>query len=411
MLGHPPDNQDEDVLKGVYDALKDPSKTETTNAELKSHGLTETILKAEGRGAKIAETIAAIANRGEPFGYVVCEHSGSNTENCIDPAKLDDIICRTVHPRVLVTLQRRRLNDNDVDFVIIRKSQNRPHIVRHKDNRFMVPLRGVGNNSTAARTELDLMYQERMVDQFRNAFPMMKIGEQDELGAYLDTIGYGLEKIDRPQYSLVVAPSTVPKPVINHNSLFGDDSIKHELYSKLVIGTINTNLQDYQFWFALNGFLNYAEGEDYLEIGQRYGNGGFRNAARIYDTGTVTYNSLIPTRFFEEGGYAYLPGWLDKYLAPTLIFASLCADHFSIPASEYSIRLALQNAQEVKVAVAPTFDAVGEQPTLYPMKEPSPFALVPKRKPITTTRAGLTQDLPGLLESIVRGINTLYPIR
>jgi hypothetical protein len=328
----------------------------------------------------------------------------------MDPAKLDDLICRTVHPRVLVTLERRQLEGNDVDFVIIARSLQRPHIIRHEDNRFMVPLRGLGNNSTAARTELDLIYEERTIEVFRKAFPAMRIGEQDELGAYLDGIGYGLEKIDRPQYSLAVAPSSVPKPVIEHHSLFGGHILRHQLYNKLALGAINTNHDAYQHWFALNLPMGYTDGEDYFEIRQRYGNGGFRNAARIYDTGTVTYSSLIPTHYFEEGR-AYLPGWLEKYIAPTLVFASLCADHFNIPANEYSIRLGLQNAQEVKVAVLSQYHEQGEPPTLYPMKDPSPLVLVPKRKPITTTRAGLTYDSKGLLQQIVRGINTLYPIR
>jgi len=56
----PPDSEDEDVLRAIYYALKDPKKTETTNAELKSYGLTETPLKPRAEGRNLPRRLRAL---------------------------------------------------------------------------------------------------------------------------------------------------------------------------------------------------------------------------------------------------------------------------------------------------------------------------------------------------------------
>jgi hypothetical protein len=166
------------------------------NEELKSYLLTEA--NAIANAQKLAETIAGIANDGYSFGVVVC--TGTSPERpLIDGAKLDDLITKLVHPRIMVNIRREEINGQPIDFIIVPKSELRPHLVRIGDGRYMVPFRGIANNSTAARTELDLIYRERTIDMMRVAFPGVEVGEKDNVGDYLDRINYGLGISDQAQ--------------------------------------------------------------------------------------------------------------------------------------------------------------------------------------------------------------------
>lgn len=171
-----------DPLEVIYRRLTGSGQVEFPGAELKSYSFSAANIRNNAK--KIAETIAGLANRGFEQSYVVGVSSDPAEAPLLDPAELDDLLMKHVHPRVVAELVRRTYDGLTVDFAIIPKSALRPHIIRIDDGRYVVPLRGLANNVTAARNEIEHIYESRMMDILQRAFPQLTIGQQDPLSSY-----------------------------------------------------------------------------------------------------------------------------------------------------------------------------------------------------------------------------------
>ena len=150
-------------------------------------------------GQKLVETIAAIANTGRADGIIMCqgrigEHGAPAIE---DPQRLDLLVRTSVYPPVHFTIERITIAQSAVDVIVIPRSSQRPHFMKLSDgdNRFFVPLRGAANNVTAARHQVDEMYQELTLETLRRAFPGIRIdGDAGDITLnYAAEIGYGLD--------------------------------------------------------------------------------------------------------------------------------------------------------------------------------------------------------------------------
>ena len=167
----------------------------------------------------------------------------------------------------MVNIRREEINGQTVDFIIVPKSELRPHLVRIGDGRYIIPFRGIANNSTAARTRLDLIYRERTIDMMRAAFPGVQVGEQDNIGGYLDRIKFGMGISDQPQLAYTIVPKTVPNRVVSNDELFGTQDACNRILN-LSTAAINTDFKRYQYWFSTRSGLTFEIGEDYLGIAQ-----------------------------------------------------------------------------------------------------------------------------------------------
>ena len=388
------------TLRDLYFRLK--RQPEQHAEELKSFALTEA--NAREHLPKLVKTIAGIANKGESFGFVVCAQSGPATEAMIDGAKLDDLINRFVHPRVNITLARHEIDGSTADFVIIPKSRQRPHLLRLSDGSYCIPFRGIANNTTAARAELDDIYRDQTIELIRQAIPGVTIGEPDNVGAYLDSIGYGTGPTSEPQLAVVVATTTVPRPVIRRDSLLYADALRNDV-TTLALSAINAN-PDHSQWFSLYNGISPVAMEDYADVRQVGAPPeGKREAylcgARIYETGAVTYSSVLWPA--DERGAVPI-AWFKRMMSATLLFAHLAYEHFDPAIDELSVRALLTRAEGVRLSeTIPVIPAL-----LGSMTVPEPNLLIPTRQGYATTRLGLKDDILTIVDELARVLKTKY---
>ena len=388
-----------ETLREVHTRLTSAS-SERPNEELKSYALTDANAKAYAQ--KLAETIAGIANHGYSFGYVVCT-GGASEGAIIDGARLDDLITKYVHPRVLVTLHREEIDAKVVDFVIVPKSALRPHLMRIDDGRYVVPFRGIANNTGAARTELDHIYRERTIDMMRSAFPGLEIGEQDTIGKYLDRIQYGLGQSDKPQIAFTIVPQSIPKRLVANDDLLGTAAARQKVFN-LSTDAINADYNRHKDWFSVSGGLVFYAREDYLEILQASRGGEYLWGARAYDTGTITYSSVIyPAEFSSPPGALPL-FWFKNMASATLTFAHLVYDALNVPVDAIAVRALVKDAQNLRLREWGRF----EIPRDGNMIDPNPFVLIPTHEPIWTTRTVLKSDTPKIVEELGRVLSTRF---
>jgi hypothetical protein len=381
---------------------------ERYSQELKSYALTEANAKAHA--PKLAETIAAIANHGQSSGVVVCAGSEIATDAIIDGAKLDDLVNRTVHPRVLVSLTRLEIDGRTVDFIIVPRSNLRPHIVRGSDGRYFVPFRGIANNSTAARAELDAIYREMTIEMIRQAMPGVSIGEDDPLGKYLDRISYGLGKTDAPQLAFVVAPSSVPKRLIENKDLLSPEALRTTVLN-LTSRAINEDFTRHQDWFSTtSGITSFAQ-EDYAAVAQVQSVDDGQKpeylwGARIYVTGVVSYSTIIyPTDVSMPPG-AFPIDWFERMASATLAFARLAYEAFALPVDSIHVRALINRAQDLRLSRTGALQMTiqGEQ------KDPQPTILVPTHEPLATTLTTFKADSPTIVKELSRILMTRFDI-
>lgn len=393
-------NPNLETLRELYSRLVNASNAERPNEELKSYALTDADAKANAR--KLAETIAGIANHGYSFGYVVCV-GPATSDKAIDGARLDDLIVKYVHPRVLVTLQREEINGSIVDFIIIPKSDRRPHLIRVDDGRYVVPFRGIANNTSAARTELDHIYRERTIDMMRSAFPGLEIGEQDAIGKYLDRINYGTGPSDEPQIAFTITPKSVPMRLIPHEALLETPAARQRVFN-LSTDAINADFKRHQDWFSVSGGLAYYAREDYLEILQAGSGGQYHWGARVYNTGTITYSSIIyPAQFSTPPGALPL-FWFKNMASATLTFAHLVYETVDVTVDEIAVRALVKDAQGLRLREWGRF----EIPVDGSMIDPQPVVLIPTHDPLWTTRTALKSDIPKIVEELGRILKTRF---
>jgi hypothetical protein len=389
-------------LRDVYIRLsKDP---ERYTDEFKTYALTESNMVANS--SKLVDTIASIANHGKQFGFVICAHSGIALEDIVDGAKLDDLINKTIHPRILVTLARHEIDGNTVDFIIIPKSASRPHIKRGADGRYYIPFRGIANNSTAARAELDQIYRDQFIGLIREAIPGVSIGATDNLGKYLDSIGYGAGPSKEPELTFVVAPLTVPQRVIQKNDLLSPEALRTTI-THLTTSTINYR-PNHQQWFSMyQGFSPVAR-EDYAEIlqvsvppeGQV---GEYLWSARIYETGVVTYCTILyPTQFPPGGSFPI--EWFADMASATLTFAQLAFERFDPEIDELAIRALISKAENVGLSKR----GILEMRSAGTLLVPRPNILIPSRDPIRSTKLTLKSDIASIVGELRRILESYY---
>jgi len=194
-----PARQSAASLEQVYGRLfaTDGSSVEHPEYERKDFFLSAEMIALHGK--KLVETIAAIANTGRSDGLIMCRGRIGETgaPPLEDPQRLDLLVGSAVYPSVRVTITRMTISGDLVDVIVIPRSSQRPHVMRmgEGDNRFFVPLRGSANNVTAARHQIDEMYQELTLATLRRAFPAIRFDTDDRDAAlgYAADIGYGLD--------------------------------------------------------------------------------------------------------------------------------------------------------------------------------------------------------------------------
>ena len=396
---------EEDALEVIYRRLVALGQVEHSAAELKSFVFSRSSVTSRGR--KLAESIAGLANRGNEIAYLVGRGDSISCEPIIDPAQLDDLMAKFVHPRIVVSLERREFDGATVDFVVIPKSSLRPHIIRIDDGRYVVPMRGLANNATAARIELDEMYQEAMLSTLRRAFPGVTIGERDAPGSYLESIGYGLGPASEPQFAIAIVPSTFPNTIIDRERIVGDRAAI-AVYRDIVVPTINERHDQREQWFPLYLVNLFREGEDYLEIRQTMNDGAYRATLRLNEAGTVTYARLLPTNTLDDGKRAFVPNWLRGYITATLAFAANAIKHFDLTAPRFSVRLILNRTQDIYVGRIT--DTLGT-PQLFQSNAPDPTVVIPARAPLEVTRDQMLSNDEQITSELLRCLDAHYDDR
>jgi predicted HTH transcriptional regulator len=190
-------------LDTVYRRLfaTDGSKTEFPQYERKDYFLSAEMISIHGK--VLIETIAGIANVGRATGFIMCRgkldiQNGSSDPPVIeDSERLDQLMRAAVYPPVHFTVDRVTIEGAMVDVVFIPKSNQRPHFMKDLSgaHRFFVPIRGAANNTTAARHQVDQMYQELTIETLRRAFPGIRVDtdDRDLTIGYAAEIGYGLD--------------------------------------------------------------------------------------------------------------------------------------------------------------------------------------------------------------------------
>jgi hypothetical protein len=179
----------------------DGSANEFPEYEKKSFFLSAEMITRHGK--VLVETIAGIANVGRPTGLIMCRgrlriDASPNTPPPIeDSQRLDMMMRSAVYPPVRFSVDRMTIDGNLLDVIMVPRSAQRPHFMHDQSgaHRFFIPLRGAANNATAARHQVDEMYQELTMNTLRRAFPGIRIDTDDRditLG-YAAEIGYGLD--------------------------------------------------------------------------------------------------------------------------------------------------------------------------------------------------------------------------
>jgi len=145
------------------------------------------------------ETIAAMANTHRETAFIFCHADSSPADETVDPATVDAALSRYVQPRVAFSIVRNDFGHRTGHVIIFPQSELRPHLVRDSDGRYIVPIRGGANNATAARHELDAMYDERLTRMIRILAPGLTVAPKDATGAFFESIGYGQTASPQPQ--------------------------------------------------------------------------------------------------------------------------------------------------------------------------------------------------------------------
>jgi len=398
-VNRPSDDLDEALEAAYKRHFHGPRSPERPAAELKGYHLTAAAFK-EHR-SKILETIAAMANTYRETAFIFCHANVPPTDDTVDPAAVDAALSRYVQPRVAFSIVRKNFGDRIVDVIIVPQSDLRPHIVRDSDGRYIIPIRGGANNATAARHELDAMYDERLTRMIRILAPGLTVTPKDAVGMFLESIGYGQTASPHPQVMHFIVPEPFGERRIAPALVF-EGQATFRLISGLINETCNTSRR-YMSWIPA-GATGYRAGEDYFEWDDSPGDNRAAFTIRIWFSGAVLFRAINNVDVRADGVNLPLP-WVEYNLAATITFASLLyANTLTINApTTVRVQTIIANAHDVMLGV-PT--SIGP-PTMARHRDLSSFELIP-REPNVTPVATLAENADAIAAETARILRSRF---
>lgn len=392
-MNRPTDGLDQALEAAYHRHFRLPRSPETPSAELKGYHLTEAAFK-EHR-SKILETIAAMANTYRDTAFIFFHEDSPPAADAVDPATVDAALSNFVQPRIAFSIVRKDFADRTVDVIIVPRSELRPHIVRDSDGRYIVPIRGGANNATAARHELDAMYDERLARMIRILAPGLTVTATDAVATFLESIGYGQAASPHPQVMHFVIPEPFGERRIDRALVTGGQATLR-LISGLINATSNTS-RDFASWIP-EGAKAYRDGEDYFEWDDSPGNNRAGFTIRVWLSGAVLFRAVNNVRAQSNGIMLPLP-WVQNDLAATVTFASLLyADPIVInPPANARVQTVIAKAQDVMLGLPSSKGP----PTMAHRRDRNSFELIP-REPEVTPVATLADDAPTIAAELGR---------
>jgi hypothetical protein len=353
----------------VEAALRDLSGgTELHNIEKKGYYLTADRLANNPLKSNIVETVAHIANQQADNGVIIFQETPPpvGLTPLVDPKYVDDAIRSRVVPHVLVNVVSRDVGGQRVDAIIIPRTSNRPHLLKLDDGRVILPIRGAANNLTAARAELDQMYEERFIGILRQALPQYYIGGADPVTPHLERVRYGLSEDDVPETSVMVIPLPLQPDRLTEELLLNAKT--GPLVARLLNETQDIDRARFQDWFGRD--QGSRDGGLYFEVYAPRLRGAPPWSIRLYRSGTVIYRSELWLIEFT-GGYR-LP-WFEMVVEATMRFADLYFTAQSIACDKCAVVAVVRHPDAAPLHVRGMFD------TWVPLdiREPTNFIQVP----------------------------------
>jgi hypothetical protein len=373
------DDLDQALAAAYQRHFRGPRSPERPAAELKGYHLTAAAFK-EHR-SKILETIAAMANTYRETAFIFCHADSTPADESVDPAVVDAALSRYVQPRIAFSIVRKDFGDRIVDVIVVPQSDLRPHVVRDGDGRYIIPIRGGANNATAARHELDAMYDERLTRMIRILAPGLTVTPKDAIGTFFESIGYGQLASPQPQVMHFVVPEPFGVRCIDR-ALVLERQATFRLVGDLISATCNTS-RKYMSWIPA-GATGYRAGEDYFEWEDSPGDDRAAFTIRIWLSGAVLFRSVNNVDVRTDGVNLPLP-WVENDLSATITFASLLYKSALTTASPTTVRIQtiVANAQDVMLGLQ---TAVGP-PKMAQNRDLGPFEVIPREtepKPTAT---------------------------
>lgn len=377
-----------------------PRSPERPFDELKGYHLTASGFKEHKK--KILETIVAMANTYRETSFIFCHHGAAPTDETMDPNELDAALVVYAHPRVACSIIRKDFGTEIIDVIIIPPSELRPHVVRESDGKYVIPIRGAANNTTAARHELDAMYDERLQRMIRIIAPGLTLTAGDPADSFLESLGYGKADVDKPQVVHWVTP--IPfGPVRMDRQLVLNDLATQRTMRSLMDAVANSDA-DFRSWLP-EGAKSHFSGEDFYEWDDSTGDITRRSyTVRVWLNGTVIFRAV--NHIYDGiGGPALAHPWFVYELGATLAFAAMLYSNalcVAAPAS-VSIRSALIGADQLPLGI---LGRVGVAEMFAP-RDVGPFEVVP-RKAISAEVDALLRDAKALAGEAGRVLRSRY---
>jgi hypothetical protein len=359
------------ALEAAYERhFRSPIAPERPAAELKGYHLTLAAFK-EHR-SRILETIAAMANTHHEMGFIFCYGASEPSDDIVDPAVVDLALAAYVQPRIAFSIIRKAFGGQIVDVIVVPRSELRPHVVRLDDGRFIIPIRGGANNATAARHELDAMYDERLARMMRIVAPGLTITPKDATDSFLEAVGYGQSPTPHPQVMHFIVPEPLGARLVAQ-SLVQDIRCTHRLVTDLINATCNES-RNYMSWIPA-GATGFRAGEDYFEWEDDPGNDRAAFSIRIWLSGAVMFRSVNNVDVTAGGTTLPLP-WVENDLAATITFASMFYHSSVINEAPTTLRVqtVVVNAHELALGIPSRFGP----PTIAAHRDLASFELIPR---------------------------------
>lgn len=384
-----------DVYRSVF-ASEDEAQParESASREGKSFALTREHFERKKR--ELVKTIAAIANVGADVGYVVFR-GGTEEDAPVDLADVDNAVRSRVYPRVAVEHARETIDGRVVDFLRVARGLDRPYMMLTDSGEMIVPFRGAANNITAARHEIDAMYEERTLSLIRRALGATLSPSADPVEQFLEEVDWGdVSQASDPEFVFAIVP-------VATSAVFAEMVRSQTAHIAISNAWTETIQKDEQTdWFALRGDFVTAPRDGYIEAYQPAADNHRIGTILIYSSGAVIVRSwILEPEVIDE------PIYSDFHFMHAL-FASLkftwrLYKQIEFPAGELEVRCMVINAQDLNLWLTPA----GAQKRIAQNRDVGRRLILPRR-PLRVQSGELETNAKDISERVVAALRTHY---